>query len=59
MLYCFARGKVLTVKDDPYDNITLECATAANADVIVSGDFHLLHIHQWRDIQIRLTLRFL
>lgn len=44
--------RILAVIDDPDDNINLECASTANADVIVSGDSHLLHLHRWRNIQI-------
>lgn len=44
--------RVLAVVDDPDDNIILECASTADADFIVSGDSHLLHLRQWRDIHI-------
>lgn len=40
------------VKEDPDDNIILECALAADADIIVSGDSHLLDIKIWRGIRI-------
>ena len=32
------------VKDDPSDNRILECALVAKADVIISGDAHLLSL---------------
>lgn len=44
--------RVLTVVDDPDDNIILECALAADADFIVSGDYHLLYLRHWRNIHI-------
>ncbi len=44
--------RVLAVVDDPDDNIILECASTADADFIVSGDSHLLHLRNWRDIHI-------
>lgn len=44
--------KVLVVNDDPDDNIILECTISADAEVIVTGDSHLLRIRQWQDIQI-------
>ena len=53
------REKVLAVIDDPDDNIILECALSADADIIVTGDSHLLHLRQWRDIQILLPSDFL
>jgi predicted nucleic acid-binding protein len=30
----------------------LECAAAAHADVIISGDSHLLDLGQWKEIRI-------
>ncbi len=44
---------VRAVKDDPDDNRILECALAAGASVIISGDSHLLALGQWRNIPIR------
>lgn len=43
---------VEVVKDDPADNRVLECALAANADVIVSGDRHLLKLRSFDGIPI-------
>lgn len=34
--------KVIIIKDDPMDNIVLECALAGRAEYIISGDNHLL-----------------
>jgi len=45
--------RVTAVKDDPDDDRVLECALAAGACVIVSGDAHLLALGQWRGIPIR------
>ena len=36
--------KLELIKDDPSDNKFLECAVAADADYIVTGDKHLLRI---------------
>lgn len=44
--------KVRAVVNDPDDNIILECAEAADADAIVSGDSHLLALACWKDIRI-------
>ncbi len=37
---------------DPDDDAVLACAAAAQADVIVSGDSHLLDLKAYRDIPI-------
>lgn len=40
------------VEDDPDDNRVLECAVAADADYIVSGDHHLLDLGEYRGIEV-------
>jgi uncharacterized protein len=40
------------VKDDPADNIILECAQAAGSDFIISGDKHRLRLKQFGDAPI-------
>ena len=52
-------NKVYAVNNDPDDNRILECALAAHADVIVSGDSHLLELKQWRQIPIYAPSDFL
>jgi putative PIN family toxin of toxin-antitoxin system len=37
---------------DVKDNKFLECALAGEADIILSGDDHLLRLHPWRGIPI-------
>lgn len=44
--------KVDVVKDDPDDNIIIECAMTANAEFIVSGDRHLLNLKEYAGIKI-------
>ena len=44
--------EIRAVKDDPMDNRVLECAVAAKADLIVSGDHHLLDLKSYRGIKI-------
>ena len=39
------------ISADPADNRVLEAALAGNADVIVSGDRHLLDLGEWRGIR--------
>jgi putative PIN family toxin of toxin-antitoxin system len=40
------------IQDDPDDNRILECAVAAQAGFIVSGDNHLLRLGRYRSIRI-------
>jgi len=40
------------IKADPDDNKILECAVAAGASYIVSGDKHLLELKEYRKIKI-------
>jgi uncharacterized protein len=41
-----------TILDDPDDDQVLACAVGAHADLIVSGDQHLLTLGRFRDIDI-------
>lgn len=43
------------IKEDPSDNRVLECALAANADFIVSGDQHLLKLRSFNRIPVVTT----
>jgi putative PIN family toxin of toxin-antitoxin system len=40
------------VKEDPADNRVLECAIAGRADLIVSGDRHLLRLGSFAGVRI-------
>ncbi len=40
------------IKEDPDDNKFLECSVEAEADIIISGDQHLLDLEQFRGIEI-------
>ena len=53
------REKVVEIVDDPDDDRVLEAALAGGADVIVSGDRHLLGLRTWRGIKIEKAARFL
>jgi uncharacterized protein len=48
-----------SVPDDPKDEMFLACALDGQADVIVSGDHHLLDLGVYRDIPIINARRFL
>ncbi|TZE80954.1 putative toxin-antitoxin system toxin component, PIN family [Calorimonas adulescens] len=44
--------KINAIKDDPRDNIFLECAVAGDCELIVSGDQHLLQLEEYNGIKI-------
>jgi putative PIN family toxin of toxin-antitoxin system len=44
--------RVRAIAADPSDNMVLEAAAAASADLIVSGDKHLLDLASWEGIGI-------
>lgn len=50
---------VQAIKEDPTDNMFLACAVDGRADVIVSGDRHLLMVKRFRGIPIETTSQFL
>jgi putative PIN family toxin of toxin-antitoxin system len=52
-------NKVRAVAAGPDDDIVLECAAAAAADAIITGDKHLLALRQWRGIHILSPAQFL
>jgi len=47
------------IKEDPADNKFLECALAADAKYIVSGDRHLLSLKTFKSIRILPPTEFL
>lgn len=51
--------QVSLIVDDPDDDRVLEAALSARADVIVSGDRHLLSLRTWRGIEIENATQFL
>lgn len=51
--------RVNAAADDPDDNAIIECALAAEASVIVSGDRHLLSLGQFGGIRIMKVAGFL
>ena len=46
------KRRVRAITEDPDDNVILECASEAGAEVIVSGDAHLLDLGRWEGIHI-------
>ena len=57
--YVEVRSKIDLVKADPRDNIFLNLAIDGQADVIVSGDHHLLDLKEFNDIPITSVRKFL
>lgn len=47
------------VKDGPKDNHILECAVAAGADTIITGDKDLLRMSEFQGIKMRQVAEFL
>jgi putative PIN family toxin of toxin-antitoxin system len=45
-------ARVTVINEDPADDRVLEAAQEGVADVIVSGDRHLLRVGTWREIRI-------
>jgi putative PIN family toxin of toxin-antitoxin system len=50
---------IQVIDADPTDDRILECAVAAEAEVIVSGDTHLLSLGTFRGIQVQRVAEFL
>ena len=44
--------KLQVIEEDRTDNIILECALAAGADIVVSGDKHLLNLCKYKKTRI-------
>ena len=51
--------KVNAVKAHPADNKVIECALAAKADYLVSGDKHLLELPNYKNTRISSVNEFL
>tara|TARA_Y100000310_G_scaffold344610_1_gene458279 strand:+ start:301 stop:723 length:423 start_codon:yes stop_codon:yes gene_type:complete len=44
--------KLMEIKEDPDDNKFLECAISAHVHYIISGDYHLLNVKEFKGIPI-------
>jgi putative PIN family toxin of toxin-antitoxin system len=51
--------RLQVIEADPTDDRILECAVAADAEVLVSGDTHLLRLGSFRGILIQRVAEFL
>jgi uncharacterized protein len=50
---------ILVISEDPADNKFIECAVAADAEYVISGDRHLLNLKVFKDIRILPPTEFL
>jgi hypothetical protein len=46
------KQKLKIIKQDPRDNLILECAIEGGVEYIVSGDKHLFDLKRYKDIEI-------
>ena len=51
--------RVSVIKEDPSDNMFLECAAAGKADYIITSDRHLLELKRFGETQIVTPTKFL
>jgi putative PIN family toxin of toxin-antitoxin system len=56
---CQVRGRLRGICRDPNDDMILECAVEAQADLIVSGDKDLLTLKQYKGVRILTPRAFL
>lgn len=52
VLFVLSSQRVEIIRDDPSDNMFLECAVAAGADYLISGDRHLKSLKSFQGIEI-------
>jgi len=50
---------VNVIHDDPADNVVLDCALSAKADVIATGNRHLLALGKFKNVEIFTSSEFL
>ena len=51
--------RICMVKDDPRNDIFLECAAAGECEFIISGDQHLLKLKQYKNIKVITAKEFI
>ena len=54
-----AEERVHAIKEDPSDNMFLECAGGGKADYIITSDRHLLALKRFGETEILTPTRFL
>ncbi|MEK7375978.1 MAG: putative toxin-antitoxin system toxin component, PIN family [Candidatus Margulisiibacteriota bacterium] len=56
----FVKTKIYSIKEDPADNMILECAVEGKADYIVTGDKkHIRPLNHYKGISIKLPREFI
>ncbi|MEF8836195.1 MAG: putative toxin-antitoxin system toxin component, PIN family [Candidatus Thermoplasmatota archaeon] len=55
----FTEGDLDVIKEDPDDNYILETAVEGGADLIITGDNHLLQLGNYNNIKIKNSSDFL
>ena len=58
-IFVASPAAIKAVPEDPHDDKFIECAVAAKANVIVSGDGHLQKLKSYKSIQILSPAEFL
>lgn len=58
-IFVASPAAIKAVHEDPHDDKFIECAVAAKANVIVSGDGHLQKLKSYKSIQILSPAEFL
>ncbi len=51
--------KIAAIKEDPDDNLILECAVAGDVGYIITGDPDLLNLNDFRKIKVKTAREFL
>jgi uncharacterized protein len=54
-----AKDRPVIIKNDPSDDKFIYCAKAGNAEIIISGDRHLLNLKTYQKIKILTPAEFL
>jgi len=54
----FPKGDLRVIERDPADDLILETAVVGKADVIVTGDDHLLRLGSYKGVKIRKAKQF-
>ena len=59
MLFVNKTPKIKVIDDDPDDDKFIECAISLKAKAVISGDRHLLSIHEYMGIKLLTPQQFL
>ncbi|ACV61633.1 PilT protein domain protein [Desulfofarcimen acetoxidans DSM 771] len=59
IVFASPTNKINVISADPDDNKIIECAIEGKSNYIISGDKHLLQLHEYKGIQILRAPEFL